>query len=51
MIEGAGGRNRVRAGSDEVELDDDDLIEASQGRLSPDHPLSPALREALNTVS
>jgi uncharacterized protein (TIGR03083 family) len=50
-IEATGGRNRVRAGSDEADLSDEELIEASQGRLPPDHPLSPALREVLNTVS
>ena len=50
-IEAAGGRNVVKAGGEQAELDDDELIEASQGRLPPDHPLDPALREALNTVS
>lgn len=50
-IEAAGARNVVRSEGEQAELDDDELIEASQGRLPPGHPLDPALREALNTVS
>jgi uncharacterized protein (TIGR03083 family) len=46
----AGGRNVVRAGDEQAELSDAELVEASQGRLPDDHPLSPPLREALNTV-
>jgi hypothetical protein len=49
-VESAGGRHRVRSAGEEADLSDDELVEASQGRLSPDHPLSPALRAALNTV-
>jgi hypothetical protein len=50
-IEAAAGRNVVRAGGEQAELDDDELVDASQGRLTPDHPLGLAVREALNTVS
>jgi uncharacterized protein (TIGR03083 family) len=50
-IGAGGGRNVVRAGGEQAELDDDELVEASQGRLPPGHPLSPALRQALGTVS
>lgn len=49
-VESAGGRHRVRASDEEAELTDEELVEASQGRLTPGHPLSPALRAALNTV-
>jgi uncharacterized protein (TIGR03083 family) len=49
-VETAGGRNVVRSGDEQAELSDDELVEASQGRLPADHPLSPGLREVLNTV-
>jgi uncharacterized protein (TIGR03083 family) len=49
-VDAAGGRNVVRSGVEQAELSDAELVQASQGRLPGDHPLSPPLREALNTV-
>jgi uncharacterized protein (TIGR03083 family) len=49
-IEAAGGRNLIQAEGEQAELSDDELVEASQGRLPPGHPLSPTLRGVLTTV-
>jgi uncharacterized protein (TIGR03083 family) len=50
QIQARAGRNQVSSGGETAELSDEDLVEASQARLPADHPLSPALREALKTV-
>ncbi|MGH9041136.1 MAG: maleylpyruvate isomerase family mycothiol-dependent enzyme [Acidimicrobiia bacterium] len=44
------GRQRVLTGGEEVELSDEDFVEATQARLPADHPLSDTLRQALGTV-
>jgi uncharacterized protein (TIGR03083 family) len=49
-IEAVDGRNLVQAENEQAELSDDELVEASQGRLRPDHALSPTLRGVLATV-
>ena len=43
-------RQRVRTGTEQAELSDDDFVEATQARLPADHPLSPTLRQALSTM-
>jgi uncharacterized protein (TIGR03083 family) len=43
-------RQRVRAGAEQAELSDEDFVEATQARLPADHPLPPALRQALSTM-
>ena len=39
-----------RSTSRDVTLTTEDLVAATNGRLSPEHPLDPALRAALNVV-
>ena len=46
----APGRQRVRTADGEAEVSDTDFVEATQGRLPPEHPLPASLRQALNTV-
>ena len=40
----------MSAGDETAELSDEELVEASQARLPPEHPLSARLREALKAV-
>lgn len=47
-IRASGGENFVGAGSESAVLSDEELVEASQGRLANDHGLSAGLRAALN---
>jgi uncharacterized protein (TIGR03083 family) len=46
----APGRQRVRSGDEEMELSDEDFVEATQARLPADHPISASLRQALSTM-
>lgn len=47
-IRASGGMNWVRAGGESVVLSDEELVEASQGRLRPDEALGATLRVVLN---
>ena len=50
-VEPAGaGRQRARSGDSEIELSDEDFVEATQARLPAGHPISPTLRQALSTL-
>lgn len=50
-VETDDGRNTVRLGEEEAVLTDDELVEATAGRLSEGHPLTGKLRSALRVLA
>jgi hypothetical protein len=50
-VEPLNGRFRVTAGNASAELSAADFVTATVDRLPPDHPLDPALRDALASLA